>query len=51
MDVHDIFSAIGGILTIALAAVILTKPNTAADINAAGSNFTSALKVAEAGTG
>lgn len=49
MDVHDIWSVIGGILTIALAAVILTKPNTAGDINAAGTAFTGALKTAEAG--
>lgn len=51
MDVHDFFGIVGGILTIALVATILTKGNTAADINAAGSNFTSALRAAEAGTG
>jgi hypothetical protein len=49
MDVHDIWSIFGGILTIALFAVILTKPNTAGDINAVGTNFSGALKVAEAG--
>jgi hypothetical protein len=49
MDVHDVFSAVGGILTIALVAVILTKPNTAGDINASGMAFTGALKEAEAG--
>jgi hypothetical protein len=51
MDVHDIWSVVGGILTIALVATILTKPNTAQDLQAAGSTFTSALRAAEAGTG
>lgn len=50
-NVHDIWSAIGALLGIALAAVVLTKGNTAQDINAAGSNFTGALRVAESGTG
>lgn len=49
MHVNDFFDIIGGLLTIALVAVFLTKPNTAADINAAGSNFTGALKQAQAG--
>jgi hypothetical protein len=49
MHVNDVFDIIGGILTIALAAVFLTKPNTAADVNAAGGQFTGALKQAEAG--
>ena len=49
MQVNDIFDIIGGLLTIALVAVFLTKPNTAADINAAGGQFTGALKQAEAG--
>lgn len=48
MQVNDFFDIIGGLLTISLAAVILTKPNTAADINAAGNQFTSALKTAKA---
>jgi hypothetical protein len=51
MDVHDIFSIVGGILTIALVATILTKQNTASDIQAAGTAFTGALRTAEAGTG
>jgi hypothetical protein len=51
MNVHDFWSLVGGILTIALVATILTKGNTASDLNAAGSNFTGALRVAEAGTG
>jgi hypothetical protein len=51
MNVHDIWSVIGGILTIALVATILTKPNTAQDISAAGTTFTGALRAAEAGTG
>lgn len=49
MQVNDFFDIVGGLLTIALVAVVLTKPNTAADINAAGSNFTSALRQAQAG--
>lgn len=49
MHVDDFFDIIGGLLTIALVAVFLTKPNTASDINAAGSQFTGALKTAEAG--
>ena len=49
MKVNDFFDIIGGILVLALVATILTKPNTAKDINAAGNQFTGALKQAEAG--
>lgn len=49
MKVNDFFDIIGGILTLALVAVFLTKPNTASDVNAAGGQFTGALKQAEAG--
>lgn len=49
MQVNDIFDIFGGLLTIALVAVILTKPNTAADINAAGGQFTAALREAQSG--
>lgn len=49
MRVNDVFDIFGGILLIALVAVILTKKNTAADVNAAGKQFTGALKTAEAG--
>jgi hypothetical protein len=49
VKVNNIFDAIGALLTIALAAVFLTKPNTATDVNAVGSQFTSGLKTAEAG--
>jgi hypothetical protein len=49
VSVQDIFDIFGGLLTIALVAVILTKPNTASDINAAGNQFTGALKQAQAG--
>lgn len=49
MRVSSIFDIFGGILTIALIATILAKPNTAQDINAAGSQFTGALSTAEAG--
>ena len=45
----NIFDIFGGILTIALVATILTKPNTAADVKAAGSAFTGSLTAAEAG--
>jgi hypothetical protein len=44
----DIF---GGILLLALIAVILTKANTAADIGAVGTAFTGALSTASAGGG
>ena len=49
MHVDSFFDIIGGVLIIALIAVILTKPNTASDINAAGGQFTGALKQAQAG--
>ena len=49
MTVNDFFDVLGAILTIGLVATILAKPNTASDINAAGTQFTSALKTAEAG--
>jgi len=49
MHVNDIMDIFGGLLTIALVAVILTKKNTASDVHAAGSAFTGALKQAEAG--
>lgn len=49
MQVNDIFDIVGGLLTLAVIAVFLTKPNTAADINAAGGQFTGALRQAEAG--
>lgn len=49
MHVNDFFDIIGGLLTIALAAVFLTKPNTASDVNAAGTQFTAALAQAQAG--
>jgi hypothetical protein len=49
MHVNDVLDIIAGILTIALIATILTKPNTASDINAAGNAFTGALRQAQAG--
>jgi hypothetical protein len=49
MQVNTIMDIFGGLLTIALVATILTKPNTAGDINAAGSQFTQALRQAQAG--
>jgi len=49
MEVNDFFDIVGGILTIALVATILTKPNTASDINAAGNQFSAALREAQSG--
>lgn len=49
MKVNTFFDIVGGILTIGLVATILTKPNTANDIKAAGAAFTGSLKQAEAG--
>lgn len=49
MHVNDWFDIFGGLLTIALVAVVLTKPNTRGDIQAAGGAFTGALRQAEAG--
>ena len=49
MKVNDFFDIIGGILVLALVATILTKPNTASDVNAAGNAFTGAIKQAQAG--
>ena len=48
MKVNDFFDVLGGILTIALVATILSKPNTANDIKAAGQTFTGALREAKA---
>jgi len=49
VNVNDIWDVLGGILVLALVATILTKPNTAKDINAAGGAFTGAIKQSEAG--
>jgi hypothetical protein len=49
MHPSDILDIVGFILTIALVATFLTKPNTASDVNAVGNQFTGALKQAEAG--
>lgn len=49
MHVNDFFDIIGGILIIALVAVVLTKKNTSGDIKSAGSAFTGSLRQAEAG--
>lgn len=49
MHPNNIIDIVGGILIIALIAVILTKKNTAKDINATGHAFTSALRTAEKG--
>ena len=49
MKVKDIWDIFGGILLVAIIAVILTKKNTASDISATGKAFTSALSTAEHG--
>jgi hypothetical protein len=49
MTVASIFDIFGALLTIALVAVIFTKPNTASDVDAVGNQFTGALKQAQAG--
>ena len=49
MKVNDFFDIIGGVLVIAIVAVILTKKNTAGDIKAAGGAFTGALRTAQKG--
>jgi hypothetical protein len=49
MHVGDIFDIFAGLLTLALIATFLTKPNTAEDVNAVGNQFTGAVKQAEAG--
>jgi hypothetical protein len=49
MHIGDIFDIFAGILTLALIATFLTKPDTAQDVNAVGNQFTGAVKQAEAG--
>jgi hypothetical protein len=49
MEVNNAFDIVGGILTIALAAVFFTKANTATDVDAVGTQFTNALSTAENG--
>jgi hypothetical protein len=49
MNVHSAWDALGGILTIAIVAVILTKSNTGTDITTTGTAFTGILTAAEAG--
>ena len=49
MAVKDVWDIFGGILLVAIIAVILTKKNTASDITATGKAFTGALSTAEHG--
>ena len=51
MQVKDIWDIFGGLLLIAIVAVILTKKNTASDITATGKAFTGALSTAKAEEG
>ena len=48
MQVKDIWDIFGGLLLIAIVAVILTKKNTASDITATGKAFAGALSTAKA---
>ena len=48
MQVKDIWDIFGGLLLIAIVAVILTKKNTASDITATGKACTGALSTAKA---
>ncbi len=47
MKVNNFFDVLGGLLTIALVATILTKPNFARDVKAAGDAFTGAIREAQ----
>ena len=49
MKVKDIWDIFGGILLIAIVAVVLTKKNTAKDVTASGKAFTGALSTAQKG--
>ena len=49
MHASDFIDILAAILTLALVATVLTKGNTASDVNAAGGQFTGAIKQAEAG--
>jgi hypothetical protein len=49
MRVKDVWDIFGGILLVAIIAVILTKKNTAKDVSATGKAFTGALSTAEKG--
>lgn len=49
MKVENILDIFGALLLLALIATILTKPNTAQDVNAVGNQFTGAIRQAEAG--
>ena len=48
MQVKDNWDIFGGLLLIAIVAVILTKKNTASDITATGKAITGALSTAKA---
>jgi hypothetical protein len=49
MHVNTVLDIFGGLLTLAVVATILTKNNTASDLQAAGGAFSGAVKQAEAG--
>jgi hypothetical protein len=49
MKVKDIWDIFGGIIFLAIIAVILTKKNTANDVTATGKAFTGALATAQKG--
>jgi hypothetical protein len=49
MHPNNVYDIVGGILLIALVAVILTKKNTSKDVTSTGKAFTGALSTAQKG--
>lgn len=49
MKVSNVWDIFGGILVVAIVAVVLTKKNTASDVTATGKAFTGALSTAQKG--
>lgn len=49
MKVKDIWDIFGALIFVAIIAVVLTKKNTAKDVQASGKAFTGALSTAEKG--
>lgn len=47
MKVANFWGGVGALLTIALVATLLSHGNTAADVNAVGNQFTSAVRTAK----
>ncbi len=49
MHVNDVWDIFGGLIVVAIIAVILTKKNTASVIQAGGNAFTGSLTAAQKG--